>query len=298
MTYESHKPPHAVLRDGFKIDEDLPAGKFYTHEDFPDKVVRIERDLPEDDVYRVPYAKQLLDDLEHRYSIPTVHTQFIIAGKGMPEHLKNTDMPKSIYARYDLVQVSDRIGNHVSVDDALEEARENAVVANEFDLLSSKILRHLEIVLDRGGVLASEYYHYHQYVFSLSANEGERLVLVDTEPIHIFALGEPHSRMPGSVPTGLLTILASCAQDIIRLEKRTGRPSKSRGQVLNMLAKIDSEGHEEVEVLKFAIVKAFDEGDSELLDIVHGDFDEGGDELLGEVTKAEISLEEFNQNYR
>ncbi len=266
MNNEAFRDAPRALKSTIQVDELLPHGKFFTYEDMPDKVIRWEGYAAEI-LHELPYVQRHLNDFEHIFGIPTVHTQFVLTGEEQSFDLEHND--------YKLIMVNDRIADAIPASEALELDHDPSLT-REFDTLSCRLLRHLRQVFEEGGTIMGEYCRYSQYVFSPSAPESKRLILVDVDPIYMRVLEKPENRTAGSVPIELLSILADCAFDVISLEKRAGHLSEAHGEILSLVEAISAEGHESVERVKLAITEALRQSDDSILDFIR----KGEDSIL------------------
>lgn len=239
-------PPHA-LKPGLEHIEGFKA-PFYHYPDLPDKIVRWEEDTLGAEEY-LPYVYDLLFDLEDRYGIPTVHTQFAIVGKN------GLDVT--------VAQISDKITDAVPVKRVLDQASHPSM-EYELDDLSCRQLQHIGDVVRYGGVYIAEYYPYHQYVYSPSKKPGKRLILVDTDPLAVTVEPIPGERMPGAAPVEIISLLLSMTADIISLEKRTGHKSTAGQKLRALTYEIDSGNQRIVEQALLAIRTSLDNLDETL----------------------------------
>ncbi len=221
---------------------------FYHYPDMPDKIVRWEEDTIGVEE-TLPYVRDLLSDLEDNYGIPTVHTQFAIVGKN------GRDIT--------VAQISDKITDAAPVKSVLDQASHPSM-EYELDDLSCRQLQHIGDILRYGGVYTAEYYPYHQYVYSPSKKPGKRLILVDTDPLAITVEPIPIERTAGAAPVGIVSMLLSITEDVISLEKITGRRSRAGRKLRELVDEIDSGNQRIVEQALLAIRTSLDNLDETL----------------------------------
>jgi hypothetical protein len=281
-----------ALRDGFTpIQGWTEHDRFYEHPSVDSKVVRW-NEIDEASTAELTYITTLLKELEEKYHIPTVHSQYVVTGEEKSAGAKHFNTPEN----KTLMIVSDRITDAVSADTMLQAAS-NKSVANEFDTLSTNMLRHLSDVSKDGGLFLGEFYHYDQFVYSPGASEGQRLILTDTEPIGARVLPPKHDRISGSTPVDLLPPLAGICLDILALEAVTGYDSMARSKLLEVVEKIDSYHSNEIQVAKLSIVRALDRADPSSLDFI---LERGNDEeIFGtSAVNATMTLGSYLKNRR
>ncbi len=236
-------------------------GKYYEHPSFPDKLIRWENYSYED--FRViPTLKTLIQTLQETYHIPIVEPDFIISDRPISEQARALGLKPSTV---DIITVSEKVADAVPVKALLEQDVAPEVV-HECDLLSQRMIAHLRNAYEQGGVYCSEFCHYSQYVYTPSASKGQRLVLVDVEPLGLMVEPSSYERIPGFVPVTMLDLLADMTHDIISLEEKSGIVLSAAIEMIDFVESIDHWGMSAIQEAKLRILAALETGDSKYLD--------------------------------
>lgn len=231
-------------------------GKYYEHPGLPGKLLRWNNGIDHGDK-TIPVFKSLLEELRDRYHIPVVQTDFVVSDSEQP-------------ASADVVIVSDKIDDAVPLERLQDPSEMPEEVVDEFDLLTQRIIAHLRDVYEQGGAFCTELYQYRQYVYSPSRPRGQRLILVDIEPIGFYYEPPNGGRIPGYGSIVLLESIADISNDLLVLEHQTHRELAAASEIIDLVSTIQNNGIASLEEAKQRIVAAIEQSDPGLLDPIRG----------------------------
>lgn len=229
----------------------------------------------------MPLFKELLQKMDDVYDIPNVNPEFVI-----------TADPTSSLAgvrrgtpNIEVIAVVDFVTDGQATHELLETAQLDESVADEFDVLSQKLVKHLRDTHTRGGLYCQEFYRYGQYVYSDMAPRHRKLILVDVEPIGFRIIPKPFERMSGSIPIDIIEAAAEIARDLIDLQSKTGIRLTAFNDLAAFVGSVENNGFPSMEEAKQRIFVALQQRTTEYLDV----FDVADDDLFSDVRKFNSS---------
>lgn len=227
--------------------------KFYEHQDMPGKLIRLDKEAYETHKF-LPYFKVFLKNIEEQFHIPTVHPEYAVTADVLPPLARQLGMKPS---NIDVVTVMDKIEGMPALE-VLKQDEVPAEVVSEFDLLSQRMIEQLRHVYENGGFHCQEIYRYEQFMYSPAAKEGERLILVDVEPIGFYFHYPQSERAADAIPVEIIETVATITEDIVELEKKIGHKLAAHSAVVDFIASVDSNGFDSMEEAKRRILQALE----------------------------------------
>jgi len=228
------------------------------------KLVRWSEHLYEEKDIVYPF-KDHLDHLEKIYGIPNVHPQFVTSANSLPSAARSIGLKPDI----DIIAIVDRIEDGVTLEELIKVRALDEQKVQEYDLLAQRLIAHLQDIYENGGLFCTEFYHFHQYLYSDAAPAGKKLILVDIEPLGFKALPEPASRLEGGIPLDLVRVLVNLAQEVNELEHYTGMKLAATSELITLLELIESEGVSNIEEAKQRALETLDAHDTDIVEYFH-----------------------------
>lgn len=224
-----------LVSEPVPIADDMHKSRYFTLAEHSDKLFRA-YDADTEGLLKARYMNSLVTELENTWGIPTVHPHFVVTAEAQPKHIRQLGWDPEMV----VISMSDKIADAVPVEQALVDTRDNREIAAEFEALDEKLLEYVTNLFEKGGLFLGELIHYHQFVYSPSASQGNRLILVDVEPFLPVDIPAEHDDIfVEARQAELFESLWPLINNLRRFEDVTGRPSRIREPVMELLESME-----------------------------------------------------------
>jgi hypothetical protein len=229
-----------------------PLGRFFAiHPDDPSKIIRYTSDRASD-AYdkeemdeKVANTQHVLDNLT-RHNVPHVNPLFI-------DETNNQGQPS-------LMIVVNRLTNVRSYTEDIISAESVAPdVAREADLVLERLFDCVDSAVQQGGYLDREMMGLGQFIYDDSRPVGQKMVLIDVEPIGARKVDPLEESIREGYPEGTcaLSTTARLSVNAIRLAQKTSYPVQSLEAAARVIEMLPGNS-ENTNAAKIALLDALD----------------------------------------